>query len=173
MNRSRFLTISSIILVISLSRLIPHPPNFTPILATALFGGALLHNKRHALLIVLGSMFLSDVLIGFHITQPAVYLTLAVVVFFGGTLRNKIKALPIAFLTVGNSLFFFITTNFAVWAVRDYYPHTIEGLVLCYTAALPFLQTAMIGDLFYSALLFGGFYLLEKNFGKSMVKVTA
>ena len=159
MNKYKFLFISAIILAAVLSRLIPHPPNFTPIAAIALFGGCYFNNKNYAFAIPLAAMFLSDLIIGLHSTLLVVYLSFAVIVLIGSKISEKRSPLRVGLAAVSSSVIFFITTNFGVWLLGSLYPKTIEGLATCYIAAIPFFQNNLMGDLFYSAVLFGSFEL--------------
>ena len=151
-------------------RLLPHPLNFAPIGAMALFGGAHIPRMGWALALPLGAMLLSDVALevttgwGFHRLMPTVYGSFALIVGLGLLLRSRPGVLPVAAAAVGASLSFFIITNFAVWAQFDSYPHTAAGLAACYLAALPYLWNTLAGNLFYSAVLFGGFALTTRKF---------
>jgi len=153
-----------IILIAALSRLIPHPPNFTPIIAISLFGGVYFNNWKFSVLVPLLAMILSDIVIGFHGTVIWVYSSIAVIAFSASLLKPKINYL--GFITLGSSLFFFLLTNFGVWMTSSFYPKTLTGLILCYTAGLPFLQNAMIGDLMYVGILFGVFELVKLSIPK-------
>ena len=142
-------------------RLLPHPSNFTPIGALALFAGAHFDDKRWAFIVPLAAMFLSDILIGFHGQMPVIYGAFAVIVCMGFVLREKRTALRVTGASLAAATFFFIVSNFAVWAFDGLYPMTFQGLVTCYVAAIPFFQNWLAGTLLYSAALFGGFALLE------------
>lgn len=140
------------------------PYNFTPVEAIALFGGALFLDKRTAMLVPLGAMFISDLIIGLHPLIPLVYACIAATVLLGGTLRGKMSPLRIALAAIVSTTGFFVLTNFAVWAMGTMYPHTGAGLVACFVAGLPFYQWQLLGSLLWSALLFGGFALLRERF---------
>ncbi len=140
------------------ARLLPHPPNVTPLAAIALFAGACLP-RRLALVIPLAALFLSDLVIGLHDQMPVVYGSFALIVLLGRLLRARRRALPIAAATLCGSIFFFAATNFGVWAFGSLYPRTFEGLLACYVAALPFFGGTLLGDAFFSAALFGGLAL--------------
>jgi hypothetical protein len=154
------------ILAAAASRLIPHPPNMTSVAAMALFGGAMLDDWRLAFVVPLSALFLSDLVLGFHSQMFVVYGTFALIVCIGLWLQRHRSAALIAGAALTSSLLFFLTTNFGVWASDQMYPHTLAGLVTCYTAALPFLRNTLEGDLFYTLVLFGGFALLEWQFPK-------
>ncbi|MCH8748480.1 hypothetical protein IH781_01890 [Patescibacteria group bacterium] len=149
----------------AMARLIPHPPNFAPIAALALFGGAHLHS-RIGLAVPLAAMFVSDLILlsvmdvtAFSPITPFVYGSFLGIGLIGIALRrrdNWNRPAWIAAATLASSLLFFIVSNFGVWAA-GYYPPTLAGLVACYIAGLPFLGVALLGDSFYSVLLFGGF----------------
>jgi hypothetical protein len=162
MNLSRFAVLVSMIAVAALARLIPHPPNFTPVGAMALFGGACLANRRLALLVPLAALFLSDLFLGLHVLIPVVYGSFAVNVLLGRWLRSRRTALSIATLTVIGSIQFFLVTNFACWVL--WYPHTAEGFVTCYVSAIPFFQNTLLGDAVFATALFGGLTLAERGF---------
>jgi len=168
MNKKiRFLL--GLVIVVAMSRLLPHPPNFTPVAAMALFGGAMFAGKRWAFLVPLGAMLLSDVLIGrltgsgvFHSAMPAVYVSLCLTVCLGFLLRGNRRALRVASLSLASSVLFFVVTNFAVWADGVYYAKNMAGLSACFIAAIPFFHYTVLGDACYVAIMFGSVVLAEK-----------
>lgn len=139
----------------ALARLLPHPPNVTPVAAMALFAGCYLPDRRWAYAAPLIAMGLTDLVLGFHSTLPYVYAGFLLMVWLGGWLARHYGAGNITLACLSSSVLFFALTNFGVWAAQDLYPHTAGGLVLCYIAALPFFHYTLLGDLFYTALLFG------------------
>lgn len=173
MFKPRFLVLLGMILLAAASRLIPHPPNFAPITAMALFGGAYFSDKRLAFVVPLTAMFLSDVVIGLHTLMPVIYGSFTLIVCVGLWLRKRRQWLPIAGAALASSFLFFILTNFGVWAIGSFYPKTIAGLMACYTAAIPFFQNTLLGATVYTTILFGSFALAEKRFpilGQSSLK---
>ncbi|HEY7006786.1 MAG TPA: DUF6580 family putative transport protein [Sphingomicrobium sp.] len=142
-------------------RLVPHPPNFSPIDAMALFSGAYLGRRWVAFVAPLAALLLSDLALGFYHGMATVYSTVALIVVIGWWLSSKRTPLRIGAAAVVSSVLFFVITNFGMWMFSGFYPVTYAGLVACYTAAIPFFQNTVAGDLFYSALLFGGFVLAE------------
>jgi len=144
-------------------RLLPHPSNFTPIGALALFAGAHFDDKRWAFIAPLAAIFLSDILIGFHSGMPIIYTAFAAIVCMGFLLKQKKTALRVTGASLAAATFFFVVSNFAVWAIDGLYPMTFQGLVTCYVAAIPFFANTLGGNLFYSAVLFGGFALAERK----------
>ena len=161
-NHARLLALLAAIVAAAVLRLVPHPPNFTPIGALALFGGAYLGKRWLAFAAPLAALLLSDVILGFHTGMPYVYASVALIVLIGWAVQARITPLRIGLAAVASSVLFFVVTNFGVWMKGIYYPQTLSGLVDCYVAAIPFFQNTLAGDLFYSALLFGGFALLER-----------
>jgi hypothetical protein len=159
----RVTAIASILILVALARLLPHPPNFTPVMALALFGGAVFADRRLALLLPLGAMLLSDLFLGFHLQMISVYAAFVLAVVLGTMLRERRRPLPIVGATLSASVLFFIVTNFSVWLLDGLYPLTFEGLMASYTAAIPFFRNAVLGDLFYAAVLFGGLALAERQ----------
>lgn len=164
MQRERLYLAVVMILVAAASRLFPHPPNFTPIGAMALFGGAYFTDRRLAFLVPLTAMFLSDLFIGLHFLMPVVYASFAAIVCVGFWLRRRRRLAPVAGAALASSVFFFITTNFGMWALGSWFPKTLPGLVACYITGIPWFQHTLLGDLFYTAALFGGFQLAERHF---------
>jgi len=142
-------------------RLIPHPDNFTPVAAVALFAGALLPGWR-ACFAVLAALVVSDILLGFPpgVLSFGVYGGFLAAITLGRWLRTQRTWLKTGAATLGGSLIFFIITNFVVWAFPEAhgqvdYAQNLSGLVECYVQALPFLRNAIAGDLFWVAMLFG------------------
>lgn len=164
MNKSRFTFLAGMILAATFARLLPHPPNFTPLGALALFGGASFGNKRAAMLVPLAALFLSDLVLGFSLITPVVYAAFLLIVGLGFWLRRRSGAAHIAFAAVAGALLFFVVTNFGVWTLGGLYPQTLAGLGDCYVAAIPFFRNTLVSNLIYSALLFGGLALAEKRF---------
>ncbi len=164
MLRARPLILLAVILAAAAFRLLPHPPNFTPIGAMALFSGAHFRDRGYSFVVPLAAMFLSDLVIGLHPLIPVVYGSFALVVTIGFWLRSRKNILTIAGAALASSLVFFLITNFGVWALGSLYPKTIAGLLAAYVAAIPFFRNTVAGDLFYTAILFAGFALLERAF---------
>lgn len=153
---------ASLIFIAALSRLLPHPPNVAPIAAMALAGGVYFE-RRFALLIPLAALFFSDCIIGFHATIPYVYGCFIATGLIGMWLQSHKKAVFIAGGTLISSIIFFIVTNFGVWLTGGgwYYPKTLGGLAECYMLAIPFFRNSLLGDIGYTAVLFGLFELME------------
>lgn len=172
MHRIRLVVLVAMILAAAASRLIPHPPNFAPIGAMALFGGACFASKRVAFLVPLAAMLVSDLAIGllsgdlslgFHRLIPVVYGSFALIVCLGFLLRRRRSLFPVAGAALASSILFFVLTNFGVWALGSWYPKTWEGLVACYVAAIPFFHNTLLGDAVYTTVLFGGLALAERG----------
>lgn len=164
MNRTRLTVLTGMILAAAASRLIPHPPNFTPIGAIALFGGVQFADKRTALVVPLMSLFLGDLVIGMHALMPFVYGSFALMVCLGFWVRRRPSAGRTALAMVGGAVLFFVVTNFGVWARLETYPKNAMGLMECYIAGLPYFRNMLAGDLFYNAILFGGLWVAEYRF---------
>ncbi|MGD1044936.1 MAG: DUF6580 family putative transport protein [Bacteroidota bacterium] len=151
---------SALILAAALSRILPHPDNFTPIAAMALAGGVYF-NKRIALVVPLAALVISDLFIGFHNTILFVYGSFLLIGLIGLWLKSHKKPLPIFGATLFSSILFFVVTNFGVWLTGGgwFYPKTWQGLIECYTLAIPFFRNTVAGDLVYTVVLFGLFEL--------------
>jgi hypothetical protein len=164
MNRTRYSVLIGMILIGTTARFIPHPQNFSPIGAIALFAGAHLSDKRAAFAVPLTAMFTADLITGFHVLIPFVYGSFALSVCLGGWVRRDRRAWRVMTATVMGSFLFFLITNFGVWALLGTYPPTLNGLEACYLAALPHLRNTLCSDLLYSTLLFGTLALAEHRF---------
>jgi hypothetical protein len=154
-ERNRKLVIASIIILAVLSRIVPHPPNFAPITGIALFSSKKINNKLSGVFLPIIPLFISDLFLGIGLINIFVYLTF-IIIYFLGVISTKID-----FKTVFlSSVIFFILTNLGVWYLS--YPKNVEGLVACFTLAIPFFLNTILGDLFYSFILFTSFKSAEK-----------
>lgn len=163
-NNSTFYFAISLIVVAAFSRIFPHPPNVAPITALALFGGVYLE-KRWSLFVPFFAMLLSDAVLGFHSTMLFVYGSFFLIALFGLWLKEHKTVSHIVAVSLCSSLLFFLVTNFGVWFMpQTLYPKTIEGLIQCYVAAIPFFRNTILGDCMYVGVLFGIF-----EFGKKYV----
>ncbi|GAB3886236.1 DUF6580 family putative transport protein [Spirosoma agri] len=166
----RLVTLTVIVLVTALFRLLPHWPNVTPIAALALFGAATFERKWLGLVAPLAALLLSDALIGFHSTMGAVYGSFTLIWLLGLWALRQPSAWRVAATSVASSVLFFLITNFAVWYGSMYYPQTPAGLMTCYVAGMAFYNgtsfflNGLLGDLFFTTVLFGGYYLLQQRF---------
>jgi hypothetical protein len=128
----------------------------------ALFSGAYLGRRWLAFVAPLAAMLLSDSILGFHSGMPFVYASVALIVLIGCLVRSTVTPLTVVGAALASSVLFFVVTNFGTWLLSGMYPLTGAGLAACYVAAIPFFQNTAVGDLFYCAVLFGGFALLER-----------
>ena len=158
----KVILICAIIFLVSLTRIFPHPPNFTPILALAIFGGAYLPNRITAISLPIISMFISDLIIGFHSQIFTVYATIILLSILGHLMKTKnFKNFAITGFT--GSLIFFIITNFSVWLGGNLYPLTIDGIIQCYIMAIPFFHNTLISTMLFLTILFFGYTFTEKK----------
>jgi hypothetical protein len=158
----RTILIFAMIVLAAAMRLAPHPWNFTPVGAIALFSGAMVRDRRLAFLFPLLVMFATDALIGFNKLSPLVYASFLVSVGIGRFLSDKRNIFRIGGATFLGALQFFLITNFGVWAFLNSYPRSSAGLTACYLAGIPFFWNTLAGDAVYATLLFGGFALAER-----------
>jgi hypothetical protein len=158
----RTVLVLAIIVFAAALRLAPHPWNFTPVGAIALFSGAMVRDRRLAFLFPLLVMFATDALIGFNKLSPLVYASFLISVGIGRFLSRKRHVLRIGGASFLGALQFFLITNFGVWAFLNSYSRTGTGLAACYVAGIPFFWNTLAGDAVYATLLFGGFALAER-----------
>jgi len=146
-----------LILFAAFSRLVPHAPNFTPVISIALFAGAYLQ-KKFAFLIPLAAMLMSDMIVGFYnpVSMAFVYGSFLLIVAIGITTNNKVSVIRIGGFSLAGAVLFFVLTNLGVWIVpNSMYPRTFAGLVECYVMAIPFFGNTIYSALLYSGLMFG------------------
>ena len=150
------------IVVAALTRLLPHPPNFSPVEAIALFGGAYFASRQWAMVVPLLAMLVSDLALGvLHgasyasylggVSFWSVYACIALSVVLGFGLRGKVSGGRVLGYSLAGSVLFFVVTNFAAWLSDPLYPKTGAGLAACYAAGIPFFRWTVLGTLFYSA----------------------
>lgn len=161
-----------LILLAAITRVMPHPPNFSPVTAIALFGGAYFASRSWALLVPLIGVFLSDLVLaslngGLYaswfsgVSIWLVYGCIVLTALMGFGMRGKVRGATVLGYSLAGSVLFFVITNFGAFLVDPMYPKTVAGLTAAYAAGIPFFQWSVLGTLFYSAVLFGGFALLR------------
>lgn len=174
MKKNAFYIIAGFILFAALARLFPHAYNFTPIGAIALFGAAYFGSKKWAFIVPIFALWISDLILNNYIYSAYydgftlftsgflyIYGGFALIVVLGFFLFDKVTIPRVLGGAIGGSIIFFIVSNFGVWISSPMYPLTLEGLILCYTAAIPFFHNTLGGTLIYSAALFGAYEYLK------------
>ncbi len=157
------LVVALMIIGIALVRLLAMPfPNFAPIAAMALFGGAYLSDKRLAFIVPMGAMLLTDAIIGFHGLMPFVYGAFVLTGMIGLLLRNQVTTGNVVLAGLSSAILFFLITNFGVWAMNPG-PKNMATLLVTYELGLPFFRYSLLGDAFFLTVLFGGFAFLRKQ----------
>ena len=171
-----YVVIISLILFASFSRIIPHMPNFTPVGAMALFGGAYLKNRYYAFLIPISSLWLSDLILNNFIFSfysdftwfyPGFlwqYISFTLIIILGYFFLKKINFKNVFITAISSSVLFFIITNFGVWISGSMYSLDLQGLITCYFMALPFFKGTILGFICYSTILFGTLELSKYKF---------
>jgi hypothetical protein len=144
------------------ARLLPHPWNFTPLMAIALFAGSHARRASTAVLVTLFALALSDAVMGFYPGFWYVYAAALIPVLLGHLIHNYKLAGAIAAAAIASSLSFFLITNFMFWATGQMYPRTMAGLSTCYLAGIPFYRNQVLGDAVYTIAIFGGYALINR-----------
>jgi len=160
----RLLLALAIIVIAAALRIAPHPWNFTPVGAMALFSGAIIKDRRLAFAFPLLALFAGDLFVGFY--KPGlmilVYASFLLSVLIGRVVHGRRTVLRIGAGTLLGSIQFFLITNFAAWWLLNSYPKTTAGLAACYLAGLSLFWNTLVGDAFYCAVFFGAFALAER-----------
>ncbi len=160
----QLITVASIIVVLAIFRLLPHWPNVSPVAAMALFGGAYFADKRMAFIVPFLALFLSDLFLGLHNSMVFVYTGFALTVAVGFALKNRITITNTLFAAVAASVVFFLLTNLGSWLMSGIYAKSASGLMQAYVAGIPFFQNSLLGNLAYAVIIFGGYWVLQRNF---------
>ena len=153
----------AMVVLCACARLLPHPWNFTPLMAIGLFSGYQAAKASTGIVVTLSALALSDLVLGFDRGSWFVYAAALVAVLFGRITRDRGVGAIVAG-ALGSSLSFFLITNFMVWASGRLYPNTAAGLAACFAAGIPFYQNQIAGDAFYTLAIFGGYALLKRSF---------
>lgn len=175
---TRWGVVAIIVLLVAMSRLLPHTLtaglfNFSPLGGIALFSAAYLNKKYMAYLLPLLALWVSNLLIdnifyaNYYVSfawfaNLEVYFAFMLIILMGSSLLKKITVQRLGVAAVSASLVFFFVTNFYVWLNTALYPKTFEGLATCYVAAIPFYWNTLASDIFYVGLLFGAFEYAKK-----------
>ena len=172
MKRKNILVIAIVLMVLASLRLFINIPNFSPIGAIALMGGALFARNSLGLLITFGALILSDILMAYaspiyseYLLSPtmfAVYLSFGVVFLFGKLMSSNVNFTKVLAYSLLSAVLFFLITNAASWLVYDFYPKNFSGLLLSYEAGLPFFRNTLVSQLLFSVLIFGIYKLFVK-----------
>lgn len=152
-------------------RILPHPSNFTPIIAIALFGGTYLP-KKVSIVIPLASMLISDFFIGFYnpLLMVFVYIPFIIIVILGFWVKSHKKWYNVISASFFSSVLFFLISNFGFWLFGGFYPRTLPGLISCYIAAFPFFKNTLLSALFYTVVLFGSYEFLDNQIERLLVR---
>ena len=173
----RFSVLAGLILLAAFSRIVPHMPNFSSLAAIGLFGAAYFSKKWQAFLIPLAATLLSDIFLNNMIYKGfSSYYTILnygfywqygsyiLITFSGRYIFNKVTPVKVLIGALGSTVIFYLVSNFGCFLFNPIYPPNLGGMITCYISAIPFLNGTLLGNLFYSAVLFGSFALLEQRF---------
>lgn len=163
-NNTLTIVLPGLLTTLFFSRFLPHPPNFTAVMAVSLFSGLYLPPKK-AFLIPLIGLLATDLILGFY--NPwimfSVYLGFCAPILAGRRLKQNLQWKNLVAIAALSSTVFFLITNLAVWKFGFLYQHSFAGLIQCYIAALPFFGNSILGDIFYSSLFYAVFVLYKKR----------
>lgn len=170
MFNPRTITLITMILAAAATRVLPHPWNFTAVGAMCLFGGATFQRRSLAFIVPLLALFVSDLVIAFTTYDGDLasmtmfkYSLFGLTVLMGMAIRERANLTNVLGMSLAASVMFFLLSNGHYWYTATLYPHTPEGLLTCYIAAIPFAQNMLYANVFYSVVLFGGLHLLQQR----------
>jgi hypothetical protein len=174
-NKKQFTLAVVLIVLATLTRLIPHVWNFTPVVAILLFS-AFIFRGYLKIIIPFSAILISDIFLeitegtGFHQGTWLIYLSFGFILTMGHIILRKASFLRILASSLVSSILFYLITNFALFYPEvteagqlQGYPHTWEGIIGSYTAGIPFFRNMLAGDLFFTALLFGTYHLVNRQ----------
>ena len=176
--------LSIIILLAAFTRIMPHPPNFSPMAAIGLFGAAHFAKKWQAFFIPLIGIWVSDLVINNYVYSSSSsnfvwfysgfywqYISYILIIFTGLFIFNRgISLTKTAGGMLSSSGIFFLVSNFGVWAGGTMYPKNFGGLITCYAAGVPFIHNTIISDVLFTTVLFGTYYLLQVEYSSLKIK---
>ena len=176
--------LSIIILLAAFTRIMPHPPNFSPMAAIGLFGAAHFAKKWQAFFIPLIGIWVSDLVINNYVYSSSSsnfvwfysgfywqYISYILIIFAGLFIFNRGISLTKMFGgMISSSGIFFLVSNFGVWAGGTMYPKNFSGLITCYAAGVPFIHNTIISDVLFTTVLFGTYYLLQVEYSSLKIK---
>jgi hypothetical protein len=176
--------LSIIILLAAFTRIMPHPPNFSPMAAIGLFGAAHFAKKWQAFFIPLIGIWISDLVINNYVYSSSSsnivwfysgfywqYISYILIIFAGLFIFNRgISLTKTVGGVISSSGIFFLVSNFGVWAGGTMYPKNFGGLITCYAAGIPFIHNTIISDVLFTTVLFGTYYLLQVEYSSLKIK---
>ena len=176
--------LSIIILLAAFTRIMPHPPNFSPMAAIGLFGAAHFAKKWQAFFIPLIGIWISDLVINNYVYSSSSsnivwfysgfywqYMSYILIIFAGLFIFNRGISLTKTFGgMISSSGIFFLVSNFGVWTGGTMYPKNFGGLITCYAAGVPFIHNTIISDVLFTTVLFGTYYLLQVEYSSLKIK---
>jgi hypothetical protein len=177
------LLVLGLLSIATISRLVDHPGNFTPMVGIMLFGVAYFQNNIFRFLVPISFILFSDIVLelktgqGFHELLPVVYLAYALIGVSAYFLLKKVSLVNLGLASLISTTLFFLITNFAFFypasaevnTTLGYYPHNIQGIIASYAAGIPFFKNMLVGDLMFTGFIFGTYHLV-RNFGFSFSK---
>ena len=160
-----------IFFVLAASRFIPHPPNFTPIISMAILSAYFMKNLKHSILLILSTMLITDIFLGFYKDMFFIYISLFIITLISFKLSSKIDIKNLFLYCIFSSITFFVITNFGVWVLGDLYDNNLQGLIECYFMAIPFFKNTLISTIVfsYAAYTFDYFYKKDRVFIRSFL----
>ena len=139
-NVNKFYFPLSLILILTFSRLIPHPPNFTPIIAASILGGFFFQRLEITIAVIFSSLFLTDLVLGLYSSMAFVYTSLVLIIILSNKMSKFLNLKTLLIFGLAGATIFFIFSNFGVWLLSGLYPKNMSGLIECYIMAIPFFK---------------------------------
>lgn len=136
------------LILLGSSRFLPHPPNFTNLIALSFYVPLIFGRKYISL--VFFSFIITDFFIGFHKTIFFTWISIIIIGYMSTLLKGMIKdRIKGVFLSM---IVFFVLSNFGVW-LSGMYTYNIEGLINCYIMAIPFFGNTILSTIIYSTII--------------------
>ena len=168
--------VTLVVCVVSISRVIPHVYNFSPVIALAIFGALHYKHRKLSYIVPLISLLFSDIIINnfiYDLSNHLVifyegfywqYISYVIIIFLSSKYNHKkINIKNTSFLVITSSILFFVTTNFGYWLTSGLYSYNLIGLFKCYVNAIPFFEGTLLGTIFYTPIFIGLYYFLQKK----------
>ena len=153
-NVNKFYFPLSLILILTFSRLIPHPPNFTPIIAASILGSFFFQRLVITITVIFSSLFLTDLVLGLYSSMAFVYTSLVLIIILSNKMSKFLNLKTLLIFGLAGATIFFIFSNFGVWLLSGLYQKNLSGLIECYIMAIPFFTNTLISTILFSYITF-------------------
>ena len=146
-----------------ISRMISDIPNFTATIALIMFTSYLIRDKFLSVLVILVSQIISDLYIGIYSSMFFVYGAYVFIALLSPIIMNKLNFKSVLISSLVTPTIFYIVSNFGVWITGSTYPLSLDGLIMCYVAGIPFFDETLLSTVVFSVTIYVMMKLIVKE----------